>query len=74
LQHKNVEELESLVSSLDDRFKLEINTTVEAALKEKDEIINEMISREVAEVRRKNMQDKEEILIELERREAMNQK
>ncbi len=67
---KNVEELESLLSSLDTRMKADIDESLENALREKDELIEILMERELDEVKRKYASEKEEIQAEVQRRET----
>jgi len=65
---KSLEELESELQSLDEQMKLEINHYLDELLKVKEDIINELMYREIEEMRRSYSREMDEIQLEIQHR------
>jgi hypothetical protein len=65
---KPIEELEKMYVGLDDAMNKEINELLDTFSKDKDEIIDILTERDIAELKRTIAQDRSDIIAELKRR------
>jgi len=68
LSAKSAEDLQAMLTSLDERMKSDISSHFEGILRDKDEIIDSLMEREIQEVKQRFVAEQADIHQELHRR------